>query len=117
MKKCLNVNPLSHACREITWHTRFSIWWLRNFEDIIHFWTGFSWVWAFGVLLFGIVGYMPLFNILAVLFLTSVALQCGLVLCIRSISAHLKTMEEGPEKELAHNLMIQIINRRLNRKE
>ncbi len=54
MKKCLNVNPMSHPRSEVAWHTRFSIWWLRNFEEIIHFWTGFSWVWAIGVVLKGV---------------------------------------------------------------
>jgi hypothetical protein len=116
MKKCLNVNPITHSCSEISWHTRFSIWWLRNFEAIIHFWTGFSWVWASAVLLYGLVGSVPLFETLAVLLLTSAALQSAMLLCIRSISTYLKSMEEGPEKDLAHDLMTQIIRRRLERR-
>jgi divalent metal cation (Fe/Co/Zn/Cd) transporter len=115
MKKSIPLCPTSRSrlCPAIPWHTRFSIWWLRNFEEIIHFWTSFSWVWAFAVVLSAIVGYMPLFNALAVLFVSGVILQSAMVLCIRSISTYLKSMEEGPEKEKAHDLMIQIIKRRM----
>ena len=115
MKKAVNINPARRPYPYTTVQTRFSIWWLRNFESIIHFWTGFGWVWAFAVLLSAIVGYMPLVNALAVLFFTGIVALFGILLCIRSISTHLKSLEDGPEKEEAHELMIQIIKRRIRK--
>lgn len=113
MKKNANANHFSHANPAISRYTRFSIWWLKNFEEITHFWTGFSWVWAATILLSAIVGYMPFIKAVLVLFITGAVIQTGMLLCIRSISAHLKSLKEGPEKEHAHMLMIQIIKRRL----
>jgi hypothetical protein len=115
MKKSLNFNPASRGrlYAAIPWQTRFSMWWLGNFEAIIHFWTGFSWAWALTFILSAIVGYMPLFKALGLLFFTGITMQFGMFLCIRSIAAHLKSMEEGTEKDRAHDLMIQIIRRRI----
>jgi hypothetical protein len=117
MKKTLNFTPVSRSrlCTTIPWQTRFAIWWLSNFEAIIHFWTGFSWIWALTFILLALVGYIPLYKALGILFFTGITLQSGMFLCIRFIAAHLNSMEEGTEKDRAHDLMIHIIRRRIGK--
>ncbi len=89
------------------------LWWLRHYEDITHFWRGFSWVWVVGMLLFTVVGYLDLARAICLIFLVGVIANLGIYLSIRTIAGQLKALEDGPEKEEAHELMVKIIRRRV----
>lgn len=93
--------------------TRVALWWLRNYEDIAHFWKGFSWIWVIGVLFYVIVGYLDLAVALPVVFIVGVIANSGMYFGIKAISSHLKNLEDGPEKEEAHELMIKIIKKKV----
>ena len=97
-----------HSCG-----TTFALWCLRNYEDIIHFWTGFSWLWVIGILLSAMVGYLSLSHALCTILLVGVIANSGVYLGIRAVASYLKHLQEGPEKEEAHKLMIRIIRRRV----
>jgi hypothetical protein len=100
---------LQHASKG----TRIALWWLRHYDDIAHFWRGFSWIWVIGVLFYVVVGYLDLRVALPVVFIVGVIANSGMYLGIRAISSHLKTLEDGPEKEEAHELMVKIIKKKV----
>jgi hypothetical protein len=95
--------------------TKVALWWLRHFETIIHFWTGFTWVWVIGILLCTIVGHLDLGYALGTIFLVGVIANTGIYFSIRTMVSYLKRLEDGPEKEEAHELMTKIIKRRMLR--
>jgi hypothetical protein len=90
-----------------------ALWCLRHYDDIVHFWAGFSWLWVIGILLSAVVGYMSLSHALCTILLVGVIANSGVYLGIRAMASHLKHLKDGPEKEEAHELMIQIIKRRV----
>lgn len=101
---------------EVTSHTtgaKVALWSLRNYEDIVHFWKGFSWLWVIGILLSAVVGYLSLSHALCTILLVGVIANSGVYLGIRAIASHLKDLQDGPEKDEAHELMIRIIRRRV----
>jgi hypothetical protein len=89
--------------------TKIALWWLRHYESIMHFWRGFSWVWVIGVLLCAIVGDVDLAHAIFIIFLVGIIANTGIYLGIRTVSSHLKRLEDGPAKETAHELMIKIM--------
>lgn len=93
--------------------TSISLWFLRNYEEIAHFWAGFSWLWVIGIILSSMVGYITLTYAFAIIFLAGVILNTGFYLAIRTIASHLKLLEDGPEKDEARKLMTKIIKRRI----
>jgi hypothetical protein len=93
--------------------TRVALWWLRHFESIIRFWTGFSWVWVIGVILSTIMGHLEFRYALCIILLVGVISNTGIYCGIRTIASYLKGLKDGPDKEEAHKLMIQIIKRRM----
>lgn len=102
----------SAVCSDTRKGTLFALWWLRNYETITHFWRGFSWVWVTGILLSVVVGYLDLARAICLIFMIGVIANAGIYCSIRAIASHLKQLEDGPEKEEAHELMIKIIKRR-----
>ncbi len=100
---------------EIEWSTRVSLWWLRNYEEIIRFWTGFSWLVVIGAILTVIVGKISFNQALIFIFIFGFIGNTTLYFVIRTIAVCLKFIEDGPEKEEAHELMAAIIRRRLLR--
>ena len=101
------------ARRHATMGTKAALWWLKHYERIIHFWTGFSWVWVVGILLGAIVWEIDLRQALCLIFLIGVVAISGVYLCIKTLSSYLNHLSDGPEKEEAHELMAKIIRRRL----
>jgi hypothetical protein len=99
--------------RNATVGTKAALLWLRHYEGIIHFWTGFSWVWVVAILLGAIVGEIDLGLALCLIFLIGVISISGVYLGIKTLSSYLKHLSDGPEKEEAHELMAKIIRRRL----
>lgn len=93
--------------------TKAALWWLRHYETIIYFWTGFSWVWVIGILLGAIVGYLDLRYALCFIFLIGVVANTGIYFSITTMASYLKGLDDGPEKEEAHKLMMKIIRRRI----
>ncbi len=93
--------------------TKVALWWLRNYETIIHFWTGFSWAWVIGVILCAITGYLDLRYALCFMFLIGVVANAGVYFSIKTMANYLKALKDGPEKKEAHALMIKIIKRRM----
>jgi hypothetical protein len=104
-------NPSTQRCTSMG--TKAALWWLKHYEGIVHFWTGFSWVWVVAILLGAIVGEIELRQALCLIFLIGVVAISGVYLCIKTLSSHLKHLSDGPEKEEAHELMAKIIRRRL----
>ena len=109
------AQPMQKRHRAIN-HTvgnKVALWWLRHYEEIIHFWTGFSWVWVIGVFLSAVVGKIEFRYALSIIFLIGVIANVGIYLGIRTLASHLKHLTDGPEKEEAHELMMKIIKRRI----
>jgi hypothetical protein len=107
------IHSATRASSEVSKGTRFALWWLRHYDSITHFWRGFSWVWVIGILLYVVVGYLDLARALFIILLIGVIANTGIYCSIRAISSHLKQLEDGPEKEEAHELMVQIIRKRI----
>jgi hypothetical protein len=105
-------NP-SQALRNTNRWTRVALWWLRHYEGITQFWSRFSWVWVIGVLFYVMVGYLDIAVALPFIFIVGIAANSGIYFSIRAIGFHLKNLQDGPEKEEAHELMIKIIKRRV----
>jgi hypothetical protein len=92
---------------------KVALWWLRHYETIIHFWTGFSWVWVVGILLGALVGHLQLGHALCLILLVGVISNTGIYLSIQTLASYLKGLKDGPAKEEAHELMIKIMTRRI----
>lgn len=107
------TNNHTESSSNDTTGTKFTLWCLKNYDDIVHFWVGFSWLWVIGILLSVVVGYLSLNHALCTIFLVAVIANSGIYLGIRAMASHLKHLQEGPEKEKAHELMIRIIRKRL----
>ena len=94
-------------------HELAALWWLRHYETIIQFWTGFSWVWVIGIVLYAVVGYLDLGNAICIILLVGVISNTGIYLSIQTMASYLKGLKDGPAKEEAHELMIKIMTRRI----
>jgi hypothetical protein len=90
-----------------------ALWYLRHYEDIVHFWKGFSWLWVIGILLSSVAGYLSLDHALCTIFIVGVIANTGIYLGIKTIASYLKSLDDGPEKDEAHKLMVRIIRRRV----
>ena len=66
-----------------------------------------------GILLSAVVGYLSLRYALCTILLVGVIANTGVYLGIRTVASYLKHLRDGPQKEEAHELMIQIIRRRV----
>lgn len=93
--------------------TGAALWWLRNYETVIHFWTGFSWVWVVGIVLYALAGRLGLGHAICIILLVGVISNTGIYLSVRTMASYLRSLSDGPEKEEAHELMIKIIKRRM----
>ena len=60
-----------------------------------------------------IVGYITLAHGLAIILFLGVVLNTGFYLAIRTVASHLKLLEDGNEREEAHDLMMKIIRKRI----
>ena len=112
MPRAQQTTNCSRVSHETPAGTRLALWWLRHYESIIHFWTGFSWVWVIGILLFAVVGYLDVVRALATIVLIGVIANTGVYLAVRTLANYLKGLQDGPEKEEAHDLMVEIMRRR-----
>jgi hypothetical protein len=90
-----------------------ALWYLRHYEDIVHFWKGFSWLWVIGILLSSVAGYLSLGHALCTILIVGVIANTGIYLGIKTIASYLKGLDDGPEKDEAHELMMRIIRRRV----
>jgi hypothetical protein len=111
--KTENVNDRRTVVSQAAKGTKAALWWLRHYEFITNFWTGFSWVWVIGMLLLPVIGYMDLPVALALILLIGVIANTGIYMSIRTLASYLKQLKDGPEKEEAHELMTEIIKRRI----
>jgi hypothetical protein len=111
--KTENVTSQRTVVNEAARGTKAALWWLRHYEFITHFWTGFSWVWVIGMLLLPVAGYMDLRLAIALILLIGVIANTGIYMTIRTLASYLKQLKDGPEKEEAHELMTEIIKRRI----
>ncbi len=93
--------------------TRLALWWLKHYESAMLFWRGFSWTWVIGILLFVIVGGLDLIRAISIIFSAGIIANAGICLSIRAMSSCLMQLEDGPEKEEAHQLMMKIIRRKV----
>jgi len=107
------INSGSQVFHDTARGTKVALWWLRHYEDLVHFWKGFSWVWVIGILLSAIVGYLDLGHALFIILFIGVIANTGIYLSIRTMGSYLMHLEDGPEKEEAHELMIKIIKKRI----
>ena len=107
----------SHGGPEVLGHgaagNKVALWWLRHYETIINFWTGFSWVWVIGLLLYAFSGQLNVKQALLLILFIGVIGNAGAYLGLRTLSGYLKLLKDGPEKEEAHKLMTKIISRRM----
>ncbi|MBW2107121.1 MAG: hypothetical protein JRI36_00430 [Deltaproteobacteria bacterium] len=113
MKGQQDFNRAGNACARRDKATKVALWWLRNYDAITHFWRGFSWVWVIGVLMYVITGSLDLARAMVIIFVVGIIANSGIYCSIRAISAHLKQLEDGPEKQEAYDLMIKIIRARV----
>jgi hypothetical protein len=111
--KTENVNRRGRVVSQAAKGTKAALWWLRHYEFITNFWTGFTWTWVIGMLLLPVVGYMDLRLALALILLIGVIANTGIYMSIRTLASYLKQLKDGPEKEEAHELMTEIIKRRI----
>jgi len=111
--KTQNVTNRRTVVSQAAKGTKAALWWLRHYEFITHFWKGFSWVWVIGMLLLPVVGYMDLRLAIGLILLIGVIANTGIYMSIRTMASYLKHLKDGPEKEEAHELMIEIIRRRI----
>lgn len=111
--KTEQTNTKATASHYVARGTKAALWWLRHYEFITHFWTGFSWVWVIGILLGAMVGYMDLRYAICLILLVGVIANTGIYMIIRTFASYLSHLKDGPEKEEAHKLMVEIIKRRI----
>lgn len=111
VNKAEKIESVSKVFHDTGRGTKVALWWLKHYETVMPFWRGFSWTWVIGILLAAIVGYLDLGSALLFIFFFGVIANTGMYLGIRTLSSHLKNLENGPEKEEAHELMIKIIQK------
>jgi hypothetical protein len=92
---------------------KVALWWLRHFDSITHFWTGFSWVWVTGLLLCAVTGQLGLQKALFLIFVIGVIANTGVYCGIKTLASYLKHLRNSAEKEEAHELMTKIIRKRM----
>lgn len=97
-----------------SWMTRLSLWYLRKYEEIIYFCTGFSWVLAIALLFAGIGSGLGLGTTIYIMFVGGMSFLAGVYLLIKSVQKHLGTLEDAAKEE-AHAEMAAIILRRIRR--
>lgn len=108
-----NVTNRGTVASQAATGTKAALWWLRHYEFITHFWTGFSWAWVIGILLLPVIGYMDLRLAIALILLIGVIANTGIYMSIKTLASYLKQLKDGPEKEEAYELMTEIIKRRI----
>ncbi|MFH1673699.1 MAG: hypothetical protein ABIF87_09800 [Pseudomonadota bacterium] len=113
MNKAEKIESVSKVFHDTSRITKVALWWLRHYETIMPFWRGFSWTWVIGILCSAIVGYLDLEQALLLIVLCGIIANTGIYLGIKTMSCHLKNLEDGPEKEEAYELMIKIIKKRV----
>jgi hypothetical protein len=119
MKGGLAVNNVkkmddpSRVFNDTSMGTRVALWWLRHYDSTMHFWRGFSWAWVIGLVLSVIAGHLDLGRALFIILFCGVVGNTGIYLSIRAMGSHLNHLQDGPEKEEAHDLMIKIIRKRV----
>jgi hypothetical protein len=92
---------------------KVALWWLRHFDSITHFWTGFSWVWVTGLLLCAVTGQLGLREALSLIFVIGVIANTGVYCGIKTLASYLKHLRNSAEKEEAYELMTKIIRKRM----
>lgn len=112
----MNKNGESNTDTNLNLCEKIALWWIRHFESIIHFWTGFSWAIVIGAILTVVAGRFNLSQALSFVICFGVIANTGVFLCIKTLAASLKQLPDGPEKDEAHELMGRIIHRRLLRR-
>jgi len=95
--------------------TKIALKWLRNYEHLAHFWPRFCWVMAMTFFIIGALEHWPLGPAILGIVFGNLILNAGVFFAIRGIRSHLETMPESYEREEAHDLMIGIIRRRIER--
>jgi hypothetical protein len=95
-----------------SWMTKLSLWYLRNYEYIVCFVTGGSWVFAITWLFVGACKHWPISTTVYVIFCSGVITLTAVVLFVKAASKYLLTLE-GEAKEEAHAEMTKIIFRRI----
>jgi len=94
---------------------RLALWWIRHYESCTHFWPGFLISLAICIFIVGCFRNWPIGPVLFGIATVSIILNAGVILLIKSLQHVLKNLPDGPEKEEAHDLMIEIIKKRLKR--
>ncbi len=112
MNKTEKLDSVSNTCSN-TGFIKTALWWLRNYESVIFFWTGFSWACVTGIILFSVIGNYDIGHALLLILLCGIAANAGIYLTIKTLGEYLKQLKDGPEKKEAHELMTKIIVRRL----
>lgn len=95
-----------------SWMTRLSLWYLKRYEEIIHFCTGFSWVLAIALLYVGIGSGLGLGTTIYIMFCAGIIFISAICLFIKASKKHLFTLTGDAKKE-AHAEMVKIIFRRI----
>ena len=113
MRKAEERNHWSEVSNGTERGTKVALWWLRHYEGVVHFWTGFSWVWVIGILLAAVAGHLDLRRALCLILLIGIIANCGIYLGIKTLACYLRDLKDGREKEEAHELMAKIIRRRI----
>ena len=113
VNKAERINSVAKGLNDTGRGTKIALWWLRHYESMGHFWKGFSCVWVIGMLLSAIVGYPNSGHASIIMLFIGVIVNTAMYLCISAINGQLRDLEDGPEKEEAHELMIKIIRRRV----
>ncbi|MBW2644719.1 MAG: hypothetical protein JRE23_00820 [Deltaproteobacteria bacterium] len=115
MNKAEKIESVSKIFHDTSRGTKVALWWLRHYETVMPFWRGFSWTWVIGTLLAAIAGYLDLERALLLIFFCGIIANTGIYLSIMTMNCYLKNLEDGPDKEEAHELMIKIIKKRVLR--
>lgn len=113
MAKAEQMQEGPNILPKIATGTKVALWWLRHYESITHFWTGFSWVWVTGILLCAVTGQLGLRQALSLIFVIGVIANTGVYCGIKTLASYLKHLRSGPEKEEAQKLMTKIIRKRM----
>lgn len=94
--------------------TRIAIWWLREYDECLHFWIRFNWLLAITIFIIGALESIDLGTIGMIILGTALILNIGLVLVICTLRQHLLTLKkDAPGREEVHDLLIHVIHKRI----
>lgn len=96
--------------------TRLSLWWLRHHQECIDFWPRFCWTLSIAIFIIGLFNGFGLVEVAWFMLVFNLIINLGVYCGIRTMSATLNTLT-GEKKEEAHELMIDIVNRRIDRED